>query len=151
MQSHVTVRYQGHVTNKSVISPLSQGLCTPNLAGWGLRMRRPHPQSHVTLRYRGHVINQKRYISTFTRPMYPKLRSVVTLDDGTPPTKSRDSSTTWSRDKSNTLYLHFHKVYGSQTQLETSYSVVVTMEVCEEGNWLIQVSGYIYPPLSKKV
>ena len=42
---------------KNVISPLSQGLWTPNLAGWGLRMRGLHPQSHEILRYRGHVTN----------------------------------------------------------------------------------------------
>ena len=40
---------------KYVIFPLSQDLCTPNLARWWLRMRGPHPQSHVILRYRGHV------------------------------------------------------------------------------------------------
>ena len=47
--------------------------------------------------------------------MDPKLNRLVTLDEGTPPTKSRDISTTWSRDKSKTLYLHFHKAYGPQT------------------------------------
>ena len=55
-----------------------QGLWTPNLAGWWLRMRGAHLQSHVTLRYRGHVTNKKRYISTFTRAMDPKLSMVVT-------------------------------------------------------------------------
>ena len=63
---------------KNVISPLSQGLCTPILARWWLRMRGPYPQSHVTLRYCGHVTNKKRYISTFTRPMDPKLSRMVT-------------------------------------------------------------------------
>ena len=37
-------------------------------------MRGPQPQSHVTLLYRGRVTNRKRSISTFTRPMDPKLR-----------------------------------------------------------------------------
>ena len=32
---------------------------------------------------RGHVTNKKRYISTFTSPMAPKLSRVVTLDEGT--------------------------------------------------------------------
>ena len=68
-------------------------------------MRGPYPQSHVTLRYCGHVTNKKRYISTFTRPMDPKLSRVVTQDEGTSPTKSRDTSTTWSRDKSKALSL----------------------------------------------
>ena len=36
-------------------------------------MKGPHPQSHVTHRPRGHVTNQKRYISTFTRPMVSKI------------------------------------------------------------------------------
>ena len=43
-------------------------------------MRGPHPQSRVTLRYRDHVTNKKRYISTFTGPMYSKLSRVVTLE-----------------------------------------------------------------------
>ena len=47
--------------------------------------------------------------------MDPKLNRLVTLDEGTPPTKSRDISTTWSRDKSKALYLNFHKAYGPQT------------------------------------
>ena len=41
-------------------------------------MREPHRQSHVALRYRGQVTNKKRYISTFTRSMDPKLTRVVT-------------------------------------------------------------------------
>ena len=67
------------------------GLWTPNLAGWWFRMRGPHPQSHVILRYRGHVTNKKRYISTFTRPMDPKLIRVVTYDERTSPAKSHRS------------------------------------------------------------
>ena len=63
---------------KNVISPLSQGLWTPKLAGWWLGMRESHPQSHVIHRLRGHVANQRRYISTFTRYMDPKLSRVVT-------------------------------------------------------------------------
>ena len=53
----------------------------------------------MTLRYCGHVINEKRYISTFTRSMYPKLRTVMTLDEGHQPTNWRDTSISWSRDK----------------------------------------------------
>ena len=44
----------------NVVSPLSQGLWTPNLAGWYLRMRGPHPQCHVTLQHCGHLTNKKR-------------------------------------------------------------------------------------------
>ena len=61
-------------------------------------MRKPHPQSQVTLRYRGHLTNKKRYISTFARPVDTKYSRVVTQYEGTP--KSRDATTTWSRNKS---------------------------------------------------
>ena len=91
---------QSHVTLQYVISPLSQGLATLNLAGWWLRMREPHLQSHVTHQPRGHVTNQKRYIFTFTRPTDPKLCRVVAQDEEISSTKSHDTSTTWSRDKS---------------------------------------------------
>ena len=83
--------------------------------------------------------------------MYPKFRSVITLDEGTSSTNSRVTSTTWSRGNSKKLYLHFHKAYGSQTLQDTGYSVVFKIEVCAEGNWLIQVSAYFYPSLSKKI
>ena len=117
LQSHVTLRRRGHVTNKksyiytftrpmypnlskvvtqdertlptksgdssiswsrgkmkNVISPLSQGLCTPDLGGWWLRIREPHPQSHLTDQPLGHVTTQRRYVFTFISPMDPKLR-----------------------------------------------------------------------------
>ena len=67
----------------------------------------PPTKSRDTLIW-GHVTKKKRYISTFTRPVDSKLSRVVTQYDGISPTKSRDTSTTWSRDKSETLYLHFH-------------------------------------------
>ena len=84
-----------------------QGLWTPNLAGWWLRMKRPHPQSQVTLRCRGHMTNEKRNIPIFTRPMYPKLSRVVTLNERTPPTKSCDSSISWSRGKMKSVISPF--------------------------------------------
>ena len=65
-------------------------------------------QIHVTHRPRGHVTSQKRYISTFTRPTDPKLCRVVAQDEEISSTKSHATLTTWSRDKSKTLYLHFH-------------------------------------------
>ena len=92
-----------------------QGLWTPNLAGWSLRMREPHPQNHVTPRYCGHVTSKKRYIFTFTRPMITKLSRVVTLDEENPPRKSRDTLTKWSCDKQKIVYLHFRKTCGPQT------------------------------------
>ena len=48
-----------------------------------MAMRGPHPQSHPTHRPRGQVANQKRYISTFTRTMEPKLGWLMTYDVGT--------------------------------------------------------------------
>ena len=38
-------------------------------------------------------------ISSSIRPMDPKLSRVVTKDERTPPTKSRDTLISWSRDK----------------------------------------------------
>ena len=105
-------------------------------------MRGHHPQSDVTLRYRDDVTNKKRYVSTFATPMYAKLRRVVTQDERTPPTKSRDTLTTQSCDNSKMLYVHFHKAYGSQTQQDAGCSVVITIEVCAEESWLIQASAY---------
>ena len=57
---------------KNIRSPFPQDLWTPNLAGWWLRMREPHPQSHVSHQLCGHVTSRKLYISTFTRPTTPK-------------------------------------------------------------------------------
>ena len=71
---------------KKPSSPLPWDLWTPNLARWWFSMREPDPQSHVTLPYSGHVISKKRYISTFTRPMDPKISKVVNVTS----TKSRD-------------------------------------------------------------
>ena len=51
--------------------PVPWGLWTPNLAGWSLRMRGPHPKRHVTYRSSGHVTNKRCYISTFARSMDP--------------------------------------------------------------------------------
>ena len=79
-------------------------------------MREPQLQSQVKPRTRGHVKNQRRYISTFTKPMSPKLSRVVTLDETTPLTKSRNTSIKWSRDKSKIFYFHFHKAQGPETQ-----------------------------------
>ena len=50
--------------------------------------------------------------------MEPKFNSLVTWDKGTPPTKSSDTSITWSRDKSKTLHLHIHKVHEPQNLVE---------------------------------
>ena len=75
-------------------------------------MRGRHPQSDVILQYRGHVTKRKHYISTFTRPMDPKLNWVVTYGERTSFTKSRDTSTMWSHVKSKTWYLDIHKTHS---------------------------------------
>ena len=93
--------------------PISQALWTPNLARW-CRKWGPHAQSHVAHRYRSRVANQKRYIVSFTRSMDPQFSQLVTYDAGTPPTISRDTSITWSRDKSKTFYLFIHNACGLQ-------------------------------------
>ena len=58
---------------KKVISQFSQGLWTPNLAGWLLRMRRLHLQCHVTLQHRDDVTNEKCYIYFFARLIDPNV------------------------------------------------------------------------------
>ena len=64
---------------KNVISPLSQDLCTPNLGVWWLWIKEPHPQSQVRHRPLGHVTAQRRYISTFMRPMDPKVSRILVI------------------------------------------------------------------------
>ena len=56
-------------------------------------------------------------ISTSTKHISTKPSRVVIQDEGNPPTKSL---TTWSRDKSKMLYLHFHKAYGPQMTCDRS-------------------------------
>ena len=62
---------------KNVISPLLQDLCTPNLGVQWLWMGESHPQSHVTHQTPDHVATQRRYISTFLKPMDPKLSRIL--------------------------------------------------------------------------
>ena len=77
-QSHVTPYIMVTWQIKNVISLLSRGLWSANLAGWWPRTRWPHLKGHVTHQPNGHVTNQKRYISTFSRPMDSKLSRLVT-------------------------------------------------------------------------
>ena len=42
-------------------------------------MRGVHPQSYMTHQPRGHVTNQKHYISTFTRPIDPRLSRILVI------------------------------------------------------------------------
>ena len=81
-------------------------------------MREHHPQftRHIDTWTLGHMANQRLCISTFSRPMDPKLSTVVTQDKGTSPAGLRNRSIKWSRDKSKLFHLYFHKVQGPQTQ-----------------------------------
>ena len=54
-------------------------------------------------------------ISSSIRLMDPKLSRVVTWDERTPLTKSRDTLITLSRYRSKALCFNFHKAYGPQT------------------------------------
>ena len=79
-QGHVTHRTRNLMVTwqiKDVIFSLSQGLWTPNLAGWGLQMRGPH-SSHVIHQSSAHVKNLKYFIFNFTSPKAHKLSRVVT-------------------------------------------------------------------------
>ena len=99
-QSHVTLRYHGHVTNKKrYISTFTRSVGS-KLSRVATSMMGFHLQSYVTYQPRGHVTNQKRCISNFTRPADPKLCRVVAQDEEISSTKSHDTSTVWSRDKS---------------------------------------------------
>ena len=57
---------------KIVISSLSQGLWTPNLAGCLVRMS-GSPKIHVTLQFCSHMAIWKRHISSTTGPMASNL------------------------------------------------------------------------------
>ena len=109
LQSHVTHRPCGHARNQNRYIFTFTRPMDPKLSRLVTQDKGTHPQTHMTLQYRGHVTNKKSYISTFTRPMNRKLSRLVIQDEGASPTNSRDTSTTWSHDKSNTLYLHFNK------------------------------------------
>ena len=54
-------------------------------------------------------VKSKRFISRFTRPMRPELGSVLNLNEGAPPKKSRDTSIVWSREKSKLSYFLKHR------------------------------------------
>ena len=94
---------------KRIISPFSQSLWIPSLPGWWLRKRGPYLQNHVTHLPSVHATNQKRYISSFARPVDPKYSRLVTLDEAIPRKKSRDTSIKMSCDKLKIFHFHFHK------------------------------------------
>ena len=59
------------ITNAIIFSSISSIIfSSPNLAGWSLRIRGPHPQIHVTLRYRCHVTSKKNAISTLSQGLW---------------------------------------------------------------------------------
>ena len=95
------------ITNVIISSPIRP--MDPKITGWWIRIRGPHPQSDVTLWSRGYMSNKESYIS---RSVDPKL----SRGWRNPSHKWRDTSNTWSRDKSKTLYFHlagwWHRMKG---------------------------------------
>ena len=115
-QSHLTLRYRGHMTNKkrynsTFTRPLDPKRC--NVVTQDERAARTRSRDTATTWSRD---NKMRYIFTSTRSMDPKLSKVVTQDEETSSAKSRETSIKWSPDKSKIFYLHFHTVQGPQTQ-----------------------------------
>ena len=99
------------------------------------------------------MTNQIRYISTFTRPMpspQKKLGRVLTQDEGATPTKSCDTSILQSHDNSKNSYILNCRACALETKQSAGYSVVATIELCAEGNWLIRILASFHP-LSKNV
>ena len=117
-QSHVTLWYCSHVTNKRrYISPFARSMdlifCRVVIQDMGTSLT-----SHVTHWILVHVTDQKRYISTLTRPMDPsQLSRMMKNYEGTPPTKSSDTSIVRSRGKSE-ISLSFFRVV---TKMRSSY------------------------------
>ena len=61
------------------------------------------------------MTNEILYISTWTRSLARKYGKVETFRDWLPPINSHKLLNMWSRNKSRTLYLHYHNAYGLQT------------------------------------
>ena len=99
-QSHMTLQYRSRVTDKKrCISTFTRPMDPkPSRV-----VTQDEGKSHVTLRHREHLNNKKCYISTSIQYMDPKRSRVVTQNQRNPPTKSRDISIVWSRDKSQDL------------------------------------------------
>ena len=87
------------ITNAIISSPIRP--MDPKITGWWLRIRGPHPQSDV--HFEVVVTCQiKKVISLLSQGLW-----TPNLAEWNPSNKSRDTSNTWSRDKSKTLYFHF--------------------------------------------
>ena len=115
-QSHVTLRYHGHVINKkryisTFTRPMDLKISRVVLQDEGTSSTKSRDTQNTCSRGKS-----KCYISTFTGPMDPKLSRMVTQDEENPPIKSHGNSIVGSRDKSKIFCLPFHKAQGPQTQ-----------------------------------
>ena len=119
---------------------IGSGIWTPNLPGWWLRMREPHPQIHETHESRGYLVT-----------LYFHIHKVLGPQNLVNPTQKVtwhfDPVVTWQF--INVIFLE-PQVLWAQNLAGAGYSVLIMTEICAEGNWLIQVSVYFHPSLSKK-
>ena len=113
-KSHMTHHSCGHVTNQKTLSLLSQGLWTPNLADWWLKMT--GPTHKFTWQFNIVVTWQiKNVISPLSQDLWIlSLASSWLKTRQPPPTNSRDTLITCLGNKSKTFYLHIHKPHGPQ-------------------------------------
>ena len=78
-----------------------------------------------------------------------KLGRVLTQDRGPHP-QSQVTSILQSHDNSKNSYILNCRVCALETKQSAGYSVVATIELCAEGNWLIRILASFHP-LSKNV
>ena len=73
LQSHVTHRPRGHVTNQKRYISTFTSPTDPKLCRVVAQMRRSHLQSHMTHQPRGHVTNQKTLYLYFCKAYGPQI------------------------------------------------------------------------------
>ena len=102
-QSHVTLRYHGHVTSKTryistFTRPVDAKLSRVVTLYDGISSTKSHDTSVTWSRNKSKMI-----YSTLTRPTDPKLCMVVAQDEEISCVKSHDTSTTWSQNFMSSL------------------------------------------------
>ena len=86
------------------VSVLSQGLWTPNLAGWCFSMRGPHTQCHVTLPHRVHLTTKSVIFPLSCSVWTPNLAEWwLLMKEIHRQSQVKDTSIVWSHGKSNIL------------------------------------------------
>ena len=131
---------------KNVISPVSQGLWTPNLASWWFRMGGLYPTCHVTHWSHDHMTNQKRFISLFTRPLAPKLGRLLTQMRGSHPKshvifKSCGQVSNQIRDISSTTWPSRCKIKACARQKQTQKCQLELRMLRWSRSWLFRNSS----------